>query len=109
MGKERENSYQKLKRSPEERHTQKQYELIQNILTITDVFLNQKRVNKCIWTHGKDGITWVFKRCKPVIQLSGLENAVQNEKCLVSKVQAVTMRDDIKFYRLPPFSQESCY
>ena len=47
MGKERENSYQKLKRSPEERHTQKQYELIQNILTITDVFLNQERVNVC--------------------------------------------------------------
>ena len=41
MGKERENSYQKIKRSPEERHTQK---LIRNILIFSDVFLNQKRV-----------------------------------------------------------------
>ena len=53
-GKERENSYWKLKRSLEERHTQK---LIQNILTVTDIFLNQKRVNVCedtakiAWCH----------------------------------------------------------
>ena len=41
MGKKRENSYQMLKRSLEERHTER----IQNILTITDVFLNQNKVN----------------------------------------------------------------
>ena len=43
MGNERENSYRKLKRSPEERHTQ----IHRNILMITDVFLNKKRVNVC--------------------------------------------------------------
>ena len=34
-------------------HTNK-WKLIQNISTITDVFLNQKKVNIC--THCKDGI-----------------------------------------------------
>jgi hypothetical protein len=37
-----ERSYRKLKRSLEEGHT---WKLIQNILTITDVFVNLKRVN----------------------------------------------------------------
>ena len=57
MGKERENSYRKMKRSPEKTHTNTS-KLIQNISTITDVFLNQK--SKCTWTHDKDGITWEF-------------------------------------------------
>ena len=35
MGKERENSYRKMKISPEESHT---WKLIRNILTIIDVF-----------------------------------------------------------------------
>ena len=50
MGKERENSYRKLKRSLEERYTQTHRKLIGNILMITDVFLNQKRVNVCEYT-----------------------------------------------------------
>ena len=44
MRKGREDSYRKLKKSPEERHTQK---LEWYVLTITDAFLNQKRVNVC--------------------------------------------------------------
>ena len=46
-GSEMGNSYQKMKRSPDERHTRK---LNLNILTNTDVFLNQKRVNVCEYT-----------------------------------------------------------
>ena len=46
MGKERETSYRKMKRSPEERHTNT-LKLISDISTITDVFLDQKRVNVC--------------------------------------------------------------
>ena len=41
--KEREKSYQKLKRSPEERHTQ----TYSKYFMATDIFLNQKRVNVC--------------------------------------------------------------
>ena len=47
-----------MKRSPEERHTQT---LIWNILTFTDVFLNQKRVNVCEhmtrWHHKRVFVT----------------------------------------------------
>jgi hypothetical protein len=47
MEKEREASYRKMKRSLEERHTQSHRNLLCYILMITDVFLNQKRVNVC--------------------------------------------------------------
>ena len=57
MGKERENSYQKLKRSLEERHTKNTWKLIQNILIATYVCLSQSEESKCMLTHGTDGIT----------------------------------------------------
>jgi hypothetical protein len=41
-GKERENSYRKLKRSPAEKEHTNTRKLTQNVLTITDVFLNHK-------------------------------------------------------------------
>ena len=40
-----ENSYQKMRRSPEERHTQTHRSLIETFLVITDVFFYQKRIN----------------------------------------------------------------
>ena len=54
-------SNQKLKRSPKERH-HKHSETIQNISAVTDVFLNQKRVNVC--EHAKKMASLrVFERC----------------------------------------------
>jgi hypothetical protein len=47
MGKDRESSYQKLKRSPEKRHTHKYMETYLKYSTVTDVFLSQKRLNLC--------------------------------------------------------------
>jgi hypothetical protein len=46
MGKERENSYRKMKRSADESHTQTHGNLIYSS-AITDAFLDQKRVNVC--------------------------------------------------------------
>ena len=44
-GKKRENSYWKMKRSPDERHTQTNIRKLNwSMSTITDVFLDQKRV-----------------------------------------------------------------
>ena len=40
-------TYQKLKRSPEERHTQIHGNFFRNISMVTDFFPNQKRVNVC--------------------------------------------------------------
>ena len=51
MEKRKENSYRKIKRFLEKRHTQTQTKLICYISMIIDVFLNQKRVNYV--THNK--------------------------------------------------------
>ena len=56
-GKESENSYQKLKRSPRDRHTK----------TVSRYFdrhsrLYQSEESKCLWTHDKDGITREFMK-----------------------------------------------
>ena len=50
MGKERENSYRKMKRSPEERFTQTYRNLFEIYKTITDVFLDQKIPNVYIFS-----------------------------------------------------------
>ena len=47
MGKERENVYWKKEISGGKAHTNTR-KLVQNILMVTDVFLNQKRVNVCV-------------------------------------------------------------
>ena len=56
-GKESENSYQKLKRSPKDRHTE----------TVSRYFdrhgrLFQSEKSKCLRTHDKDGITREFTK-----------------------------------------------
>ena len=54
MEQEREISYQKMKRSPEERHTETY------LICFNDHrCLSQSEESKCMWTHGKDGATCV--------------------------------------------------
>ena len=55
MEKEREISYQKMKWPPEVRHTQ-----IYLIYFDDYRCLSQSEESKCMWTHGKDGATWVL-------------------------------------------------
>jgi hypothetical protein len=54
-----------MKRFPDEMHTQTHGSLTEIFWQSQIVFLDQKRVNKYMWTHGKDGamfylvvITW---------------------------------------------------
>ena len=54
MGKERENSYQKL-RSPEERHTETHGKYSKYFDGHRS--LSQSAVSECTWTHNKDGTT----------------------------------------------------
>ena len=56
-GKERGNSYQKTKRSLEKRYTQT-WKHNRDISMITDVFLDQKRVNMCSYTFS---LLWSIK------------------------------------------------
>ena len=56
-GKESENSYQELKRSPKDRHTQ----------TVSRYFDRHGRIfqseeSKCLWTHDEEGITREFTK-----------------------------------------------
>ena len=56
-GKESENSYQKLKRSPKDRHTQ-------TVLRYFDWHgrLSQSDESKCLWIHDQDGIVREFTK-----------------------------------------------
>ena len=49
-------SYQKMKKSPDERHIKEHMENW-DASTLMEVFVNQKRVNVC--EHSKDGTIWV--------------------------------------------------
>ena len=66
----------KLKRSPEERHTQK---LIWNILAVTDIFLNQKGVNtQQRWRHQR-----VFWKVPPSTYYTFSQKIVKSgDKCV---------------------------
>ena len=55
MEKEKENSYWKMKRSPEERHTQ-----TYSIYFDNHRCLSQSEESKYMLTHNKEGATWEF-------------------------------------------------